>query len=115
VYAVPTLGSISHGRRGYFVLHASITVALLLRLASLAVLIYFIHHMARSIQLPEVIASIAGDLAIAIEAEAIASGEGSGREAGPSHASCPAGWTIREPWWQHQHAAISSSLPTTPS
>ena len=35
----------------------------------MAVLIYFIHHIATSIQLPQVIASIAGDLSRAIDAE----------------------------------------------
>jgi uncharacterized membrane protein len=85
VFAVLALGSISHGARGDFVPHLCITVALGLVLASLGVLIYFIHHMARSIQLPEVIASIARDLALAIEAEAIAgTGTGNGHEAGPS-------------------------------
>ncbi len=63
VYAVLALGSIWHGSRGDFVPHVSITVALVLLLASLGVLIYFINHVATSIQLPEVIASIARDLA----------------------------------------------------
>jgi uncharacterized membrane protein len=84
VYAVLSLGSISHGSRGDFVPHLSITVALALVLASLGVLIYFIHHVATSIQLPEVIASIGRDLALAIEAEAIASSARDGNEAGPS-------------------------------
>ncbi|HTN79017.1 MAG TPA: DUF2254 domain-containing protein [Acidimicrobiales bacterium] len=86
VYAVLVLGSIAHGPKGDFVPHLSITVALALVLVSLAVLIYFIHHMAKSIQLPEVIASIANDLAGAIDAEAI-SADGTrsvGRERGPS-------------------------------
>jgi uncharacterized membrane protein len=38
-------------------------------LVDLAVLIYFIHHIAKSIQLPEVIAGIGRDLSRAIEAE----------------------------------------------
>ena len=78
------LGSISHGSNGDFVPHLAVTVALLLVLVSLVVLIYFIHHMAKSIQLPEVIASIARDLAVAIEAEAVLYGAGQGLEAGPS-------------------------------
>jgi uncharacterized membrane protein len=84
VYAVLTLGVISHGPRGDFVPHLSITVALLLVLVSLGVLIYFIHHLARSIQLPEVIAGIARDLTVAIDVEAIASGAERGPESGPS-------------------------------
>ena len=48
----------------------------------MAVLIYFIHHIAVSIQLPQVIASIARDLSRAIDAES--SDEGPSAEAGPS-------------------------------
>jgi uncharacterized membrane protein len=84
VYAILSLGSISHGSRGDFVPHLSITVAMLLVLASLGVLIFFIHHVAKSIQLPEVIASIASELAVAIDAEALTLGEISALEAGPS-------------------------------
>ncbi len=68
-YAVLALGSVSHGPRGDFVPHLSITVCLALTLVDLGVLVYFIHHVARSIQLPEVIASIAADLSVAIDAE----------------------------------------------
>ena len=57
VYAILALGSISHGDHRDFVPQLSITVCLALVLASLGVLIYFIHHVAKSIQLPEVIAS----------------------------------------------------------
>ena len=53
-----------------FVPHLSVTVALVLTAIDLGVLIYFIHHIATAIQLPAVIASIAHDLARAIEAEA---------------------------------------------
>ena len=63
VYAILALGSI----RTTFVPHISITVALALVLGDLGVLIYFIHHIAKSIQLPEVIASIARDLTDAID------------------------------------------------
>jgi uncharacterized membrane protein len=52
-----------------FVPHLSITVAIALTGIDLGVLIYFIHHTATAIQLPEVIASIARDLAHAIDAE----------------------------------------------
>ena len=54
---------------GDFVPHLSITVSEGLLLVDLAVLVYFIHHIAKSIQLPEVIAGIARDLDRAIEAE----------------------------------------------
>jgi uncharacterized membrane protein len=52
-----------------FVPHLSVTVALGLTAIDLGVLIYFIHHIATAIQLPTVIASIAHDLARAIDAE----------------------------------------------
>jgi uncharacterized membrane protein len=69
LYAILALGSVSNGAGGDFVPHVSITVALILTLIDLGVLVYFIHHVARSIQLNEVIASIADDLtkSIAIE------------------------------------------------
>lgn len=67
VYSVLALGSISHGARGDFVPHLSITMTIGLVLVDLGVLIYFINHVAKSIQLPEVIASIARDLSKAID------------------------------------------------
>ena len=66
VYAVLVLGSIGVGSHGEFVPHIGVTVTLGLMVADLAVLIYFIHHTAVSIQLPQVIASIAADLTDAI-------------------------------------------------
>jgi len=69
VYSVLVLGSIAADPRGQFVPHLSTTVAEALLLVDLAVLIYFIHHIAKSIQLPEVIAGIARDLTRAIDAE----------------------------------------------
>jgi uncharacterized membrane protein len=65
VYSVLSLGFIT----GSFVPHLSITVSEALLLIDLGVLIYFIHHIARSIQLPEVIARIADDLFTAIDTE----------------------------------------------
>jgi uncharacterized membrane protein len=69
VYAILTLVAITSDSQGTFVPHLSITVSEALMLVDLAVLIYFIHHIAKSIQLPEVIAGIARDLLRAIEAE----------------------------------------------
>ncbi len=68
VYSVLVLASIT-GPPGTFVPHASITVSEALLLLDLLVLIYFIHHIAKSIQLPEVIAGIANDLVLAIDTE----------------------------------------------
>jgi uncharacterized membrane protein len=70
VYSVLALGSITSGSGRDFVPHISISVALGLLLADLVVLIYFIHHVATSIQLNEVVASIGGDLVRAIDIEA---------------------------------------------
>ena len=58
VYAVLVLVP-SARATGHFVPHLGVTVTLALTVADLAVLIYFIHHIATSIQLPQVIASIA--------------------------------------------------------
>ena len=74
VYSVLVLASIGVGSHGDFVPHIGVTVTFALMVADLAVLIYFIHHTAVSIQLPQVIASIAGDLAEAIKEQ------GSGNE-----------------------------------
>ncbi|HUO69856.1 MAG TPA: DUF2254 domain-containing protein [Solirubrobacteraceae bacterium] len=84
VYATLVLISIGPGGTGRpdFVPHLSITVAVGLVTLSMAVLIYFIHHIATSIQLPQVIASIAKDLSRAIDAES--SDGDAGLEAGPS-------------------------------
>jgi uncharacterized membrane protein len=83
VYATLVLISIGPVSRGPdFVPHLSITVAVGLVTVSMGVLIYFIHHIATSIQLPNVIASIARDLSRAIDVE---SGDPRTRlEAGPS-------------------------------
>ena len=69
VYAVLVLVSIGPGSHGDFVPHIGVTTTLGLMVADLGVLIYFIHHTAVSIQLPQVIASIARDLADAIETQ----------------------------------------------
>jgi uncharacterized membrane protein len=90
VYAVLVLVSIGPGSHGDFVPHIGVTMTLALMVADLAVLIYFIHHTAISIQLPQVIASIANDLAEAIEVQgggsAGAAGGAGRRQAGPSSA-----------------------------
>jgi uncharacterized membrane protein len=81
VYAVLVLVSIG----STFVPHIGVTVTLALMVADLAVLIYFIHHTAVSIQLPQVIASIASDLTEAIEVQGSGS-RGNQLESGPSAA-----------------------------
>jgi uncharacterized membrane protein len=81
VYSILVLVSIGPGGHGEFVPHLSITVCLALVVVNVAVLVVFIDHIAKSIQLPRVIASIAGDLSRAIEADS-GGGIGSGRKAG---------------------------------
>jgi uncharacterized membrane protein len=83
VYSTLVLISIGPGGGTHtFIPHLSIGLAVALVTLSMGVLIYFIHHIAMSIQLPQVIASIARDLARAIDVE---SSSGAGRiEAGPS-------------------------------
>src|ERR1035438_703106 len=80
VYAVLALGSIGQGGPA-FVPKISITVTLALMVADLAVLIYFLQHITTQIQLPQVIAGIAGDLAGAIELQAGDGAADSGRSA----------------------------------
>ncbi|WP_051966348.1 DUF2254 domain-containing protein [Kitasatospora mediocidica] len=85
IYTVLVLVAISPGPHGDFVPHLSITVALALTLVDLAMLIYFINHIATMIQLPQVIAGIAGDLARAIEAQGGADAEvDAGAGSGPT-------------------------------
>ena len=55
-----THGETERGRQ--FVPHASVTVSVLMAAASMAVLIYFIHHVSVSLQAPAVVAASAADL-----------------------------------------------------
>jgi uncharacterized membrane protein len=83
VYATLVLISIGPRSSGRdFVPHLSITMSVALVTVSMGVLIYFIHHIASSIQLPRVIASIARDLSHAIDLESTATP--SATELGPS-------------------------------
>ena len=68
-YSVLALGSITIYPHNGFAPHLSITMAEFMILVDVAVLVYFINHIAASIQLPEVIAGIARDLDAAIDAE----------------------------------------------
>ncbi len=61
-YATIALVSVGGGPHGDFVPHLSITVTFMLTLADVAVLIFFLNHIASMIQLPVVIANIAGTL-----------------------------------------------------
>jgi len=70
VYCVLVLAS-----AGSFVPRLSLGIALMFVIADSGVLIYFIHHIAHSIQLPVVIAGIATDLTRAIDAHVARTGE----------------------------------------
>ncbi len=83
VFAILALASIGSAQHGTFVPHLSITLTLALVLVDVAVLVLFIDHIAKSIQLPQVIASIAGDLARAIDADVGLAAAGS-LKTGPS-------------------------------
>jgi len=67
VYSVLTLGSVSNQGATVFVPNLSIVVALALTLGSVLVLIYFIHHVATSIQLTSVVSSIARDFQATVD------------------------------------------------
>jgi uncharacterized membrane protein len=82
--AIITLVSVGGGAHGDFVPHLAITVTLVLTLADVGVLIYFLNHIATMIQLPVVIASIAGTLAAEIAAQDRNAVFGLGAARGPS-------------------------------
>jgi uncharacterized membrane protein len=84
VYAMLALVSIGPGAHGDFVPHVSITATLALVVADIGMLIFFIHHIATSIQLPHVIAAIAGDLRRALETEGAAGDHDGPAAKGPS-------------------------------
>ena len=66
-FCIVVLGVVRGGDDAAFVPSVSVAAALVLALSSLAVLIYFIHHVAKSIQAPEVIAVVGSELDDAIE------------------------------------------------
>jgi uncharacterized membrane protein len=114
-YTILVLVSIGGGPRGDFVPHLSITVALVLTLADLAVLIYFINHVASVIQLPQVIAGIAGDLARESRlATAATARRGSPVPEAHRARSCCAGWGNPARPSGHQRAGIYRSSGMTP-
>ncbi|MGB8208950.1 MAG: DUF2254 domain-containing protein, partial [Mycobacterium sp.] len=84
-YAMVALVSVGGGPHGDFVPHLSITVTFMLTLADVAVLIFFLNHIATMIQLPVVIARIAGTLAAEIAALDRGESNGLGARRGPSH------------------------------
>jgi uncharacterized membrane protein len=83
-YATISLVSVGGGPHGDFVPHLSITVTFILTLVDVAVLIFFFNHIAAMIQLPVVIARIAGRLAEEITALDRGESYGVGAARGPS-------------------------------
>jgi uncharacterized membrane protein len=84
-YAMIALVSVGGGPHGDFVPHLSITVTLLFTLFDVAVLIFFLNHIATMIQLPVVISNIATTLVNEVTAMESADAFGVGVARGPSH------------------------------
>ncbi len=66
-FCISVLGVVDASSKVVFVPRASVTMGLLLAMTSMAVLIYFIHHVAASIQAPNVIAVVGEELDDAID------------------------------------------------
>src|ERR1700728_4255768 len=84
-YAMIALVSVGGGPHGDFVPHLSITVTFMLTLVDVAILIFFLNHIASMIQLPVVIANIATTLVSEVTAMERASALDTGMARGPSH------------------------------
>lgn len=67
VFSILALFAIGGPASSPFVPHLTIDVCLFLTLVDVVVLIYFIHHIATMIQLPQVMASIARDLRLSVQ------------------------------------------------
>lgn len=63
LYALVVLRAIRHADEALFVPHVSVSLAMLLAVASLGVLVYFIHHVALSIQANHAVTQIGEELA----------------------------------------------------
>ena len=90
VFCILALGSVSSPPAEEFVPHVSVSVALGLTLVDLGVLIYFIHHVAKSIQITEVISGIAGDLGRALRTVASEAAEAAATQPSVLRALSPA-------------------------
>lgn len=62
MYCLLVLRTVNGSQENAFVPHVSVTFAVLLAIASLAVLIYFIHHVATIIQAEQVVDTVSGEL-----------------------------------------------------
>lgn len=67
VYCLLVVRTVRGSNGGEFVPHVAVSVAIVLALASVGVLIFFIHHAAASIQAPNVIAAVGAELEHSID------------------------------------------------
>lgn len=67
LYCLLVLRTIRRADEGAFVPHLSVSLGVLFALASIGVLIYFIHHVAVSIQADEIIARVGDELIVRVE------------------------------------------------
>jgi uncharacterized membrane protein len=67
IYCIFVLRVVRNDKNGLFIPHLSVTFAFILALTSTCVLIYFIHHVASSIQADSIIASVYRDLENSID------------------------------------------------
>ena len=112
-YAMIALVSVGGGPHGDFVPHLSITVTFMLTLADVAVLIFFLNHIASMIQLPVVIANIAGTLDKEIAALDRGGELGSRRRTARRTRNCWPGSPTLVPRSARREAAISRSSGMT--
>jgi uncharacterized membrane protein len=67
IYAVLVLRTVQTGDGRVFVPHASVVAALVLAMAAIIALVYFIHHVSFSLQAPQVVAGVGRELDEVIE------------------------------------------------
>lgn len=67
LYCLFVLRTIRRGEGTEFVPHISVTLGVLFSVAGLVMLVYFVHHIATSIQADTLVARVAADLAVAID------------------------------------------------
>lgn len=86
LYCLLVLRTIRHGDEGDFVPHISVSLGVLMAVGSMAVLIYFVHHVSSSIHVDRVIAGVFDELTAAIDRlfpDRIGEQQGRPREAVP--------------------------------
>ena len=92
LYCLLVLRTIRRTEEGGFVPHLSVTLGVLFAIASLWVLIYFIHHVAVSIQADEIVARVSDDLNSGIDRLFPARGQAA-NAGGPEDAGVPANFS----------------------